>query len=234
MVKVVRKRLLVNPRRRVKRRNLRRRHRRRSNPAQIITLGLAGGNPVRRRRHFRRNARRRVRRLAPRLVTVRVNPRIRVRYRRRRNPNGLQHTASIAAWTLLGAIATRALTQAVLGSRNVGFMGYVGNAVSALGLGWVTAKTMKRRDYGDAVAIGGFVALLLRVIQELTPFGRYVTLQLRGMGVRGDVGLGMLLPKAFVQPEIYTGQGAQVYVPTGWGAPAAQTTTASKPLGRGW
>lgn len=81
------------------------------------------------------------------------------------------------------------LTQFALGSRNAGLFGYAGNAVGALALGWGVKKFMRNPSAGDLVTLGGFVGIVLRAVQEFTPFGQLVSSQFRGLGDLGVYGV---------------------------------------------
>lgn len=151
---------------------------------------------------------------------VSANPRRRYARRRnryaRRNPSAIKGVGglfSTAVYTIFGAVGTRALTQMALGTRNQGVLGYGSNALAALVLGWAATKFGRNAAAGRAVTVGGFVGLTLRLIQDLTPIGRFVNLQLAGMGRLGDTGLGMFLPQSYVDPKLYAGADAQVLVP---------------------
>ena len=110
--------------------------------------------------------------------------------RRRRNPSAgvdkLGGLVTSAGWTLAGAVGTRAVTQALLGGKNTGVTGYVANAVAAVSLGYVVKRGTKNEKAGDMVTLGGFVGIVMRLLQDYTPIGAYVKTQLAGMGVYGD------------------------------------------------
>lgn len=155
------------------------------------------GNPVRRRRHARSYGRRR---------------------RRIGNPGG----ASIGGMTNLfksavsvigGAVASRYATQLALGAKNQGIMGYAGNAIAALLLGW-GAKRFLGPNVGAMVTLGGFTGLALRMLSDLTPIGQYVNLQLNGMGKAGDTGIGLITDSTFYVPTTFaSGSMNQAQVP---------------------
>lgn len=126
-------------------------------------------------------------------------------HRRRRNPSigGTVGIFKSALGVIGGAIAARALTQAVLQGKNTGPMGYVGNAVAALAVGWGVGKFMKNAKLGQMVTIGGFTGLALRLLQDYTPLGQYVNLSLSGVGKAGDHGIGLITDTTFYVPTVF-------------------------------
>ena len=110
--------------------------------------------------------------------------------RRRSNPAGLGRPMDWlqgGAGVIAGVVGTRAIPQMVLGAGNTGPMGYVANAVAALGLGWLAHVFLKRPVVTTAVIAGGFAGLLSRVIADKTPFGAAVSLS--GLGDWSGLGL---------------------------------------------
>lgn len=181
-----------NPKRRSKPRSkprATRQHEQKNPGGEIITLAL--GNPapskrskkdsMARHRKSKKSGRRRPSSVARR--PRKQNP-ARRGHRRRRNPgfNVGQAGGYIkkAGFLIAGAAGTRLLTQAVLGSKNTGVIGYIANAIVALILGPVTGKVLKSPDAGAMVTLGGFVGLTLRLITDFTPFGQQLALS--GMG----------------------------------------------------
>lgn len=160
------------------------------------------------------------------------------RHSYRRNPSragttGLTGVVKKAVYVGAGAIGSRALTQMVLGSSNVSWMGYGGNAIATLLLAWAGGKFLggEARNF---LVVGGAVGILLRMLQDLTPWGQ--TLSLSGFGDPGISGLGAYFTSSYVDPRIYTGQGAELRVPPAWQSqvmvPAA--AGAMRTRGTGW
>lgn len=122
-----------------------------------------------------------------------------VRHRRRSNPAGLGRPMDWlqgGAGVIAGVVGTRAIPQLVLGPSNTGPMGYVANAVAAVGLGWLTHMLFPRNSVlTTSVIAGGFAGLLSRIIAEKTPFGG--TLSLSGLG---DWGLGLYQKSNYPAP----------------------------------
>lgn len=176
-------------------------------------------NSARRRRHNRVHRRR-----ANPVVVVRTkrfnrkrhNPAIR---RRRRNPIklggiGIPKFVRYGGYTLAGGVGSYFLTKFVLGSRNAGLIGYLGNTLAALVLGQVARFSTKDPMAAAFVTAGGVASVLQRVISEQTSYGKYVSL----------AGMGSLLPGNFVSPPIYRPDGSTV-PPPGW-APVVQLPAA--------
>lgn len=149
--------------------------------------------PVRRRRRTRRS-----------------NPTFRIRRvnsgRRRRNPGigGVTTGVIGKAFAVIGgAIGSKYVTQLALGGNNTGYMGYAGNLVAAIGLGWVAGKVTKSKDIATSVMIGGVAGLALRILQDMTSIGQYVNLSLAGVGKGGDLGLGIIQDSSFPVPQTF-------------------------------
>ena len=174
-------------------------------------------NPVRRHHHRRR-------------------PYYAHRRRTYRNPSragstGLTGVVKKAVYVGAGAIGSRALTQMVLGSSNVSWMGYGGNAIATLLLAWAGGKFLggEARNF---LVVGGAVGILLRMLQDLTPWGQ--TLSLSGFGDPGISGLGAYFTSSYVDPRIYTGQGAELRVPPAWQSQVIAAPAAMRTRGTGW
>jgi hypothetical protein len=223
MAVVRRKVRLVNPRRR-RRRNAprpwsalyrahykkaktkrkRNKHRRRRNVGEIITLANPGG-AMKRRRRRRHNPRRRHRR-------VLVRNRVVVRYRRRRrNPFGFNLTEKTkqVLGILAGATATKLISERLPYGLNSGLLGYVSAGVVAAALGYGTEKFAKDRDLGEAASIGGFVYVVLRVLQDFFPSLASVS----SVGLRG---VGAIMPsQGFFIPTVPQPGSMTQFVPPG-------------------
>lgn len=91
------------------------------------------------------------------------------RSRRRRNPSvggmDLMEILKVGAGAAVGGLGARSLTQIVLQSNNTGYVGYAGNLVASLLLGWAGNKFLGK-NIGLGLAAGGFSATLLRIWQE--------------------------------------------------------------------
>ncbi len=131
-------------------------------------------------------------------------------------------------YVVAGAVGSRWLTQvglSIVGQSNSGVIGYGGNVVATLLLGWAGGKFLGRGSRSWIIA-GGMAGLVLRFLQDQTSFGKMFSLS--GMG---DAGIGALVPSNFVDPLLLTsGSNAMRRVPPSWGAPAAVPAKA----GMGW
>ena len=167
----------------------------------------------------------------------------RTRYRARARRNGFRRIAHRnpnlssgkgllmhGIWGAAGAVGSRVLPQMFLGAGNTGFMGYAANVGTGLVLGWA-AKKFVGREAGASVIFGMAIALVLRLVQDFTPFGQYVTQG--NLGAIGD--MGVILPSGFVDPALFTGSGAQRVIPGPMRAalapPPAAATPAAAPGG---
>lgn len=85
-----------------------------------------------------------------------------------------------ALWAIGGAAGSKFLTQAVLGAKNEGWLGYGANLASAFLLGQGVSMFMKNKQAGNAVILGGVIQTVLRVLVDKTPLGE--RLSKLGMG----------------------------------------------------
>ena len=102
-------------------------------------------NPFRAMRHFRRRGHRRSN---PGIAGFNTNELLKL-------------TLGAAA----GVVASKYVTQMVLGANNSGPTGYAGSAVVTLALGWAAHKFVGK-DAATGVIAGGLGALALRIFQE--------------------------------------------------------------------
>ena len=132
-----------------------------------------------------------------------------------------------------GAIGSKYLTQLALGGNNTGIMGYGGNLVASVALGWAAGKITKSKDFGVMVTVGGIAALVLRALSDNTSIGQYVNLSLSGLGKGGDLGLGIIQDSSFPVPQVavpgsmtsfITPRQTRNYVSSAVGAASAQTS----------
>ena len=148
--------------------------RRHKNPLgeELILLS----NPRRKRKSnpgLRRNRRRNPLAAAPVRRRRRSNPhRAAMRRNRRHNPNlsgaksfGISAVKAIVSGAV-GALATRAIVQGVLGDKNVGMMGYLANLGVALGGGFAIFKFTKSAPIAIGFAVGGAANTVQRIWSE--------------------------------------------------------------------
>ena len=93
---------------------------------------------------------------------------------------GISNFVKQCLWAIGGAVGSKLLTQAVLGTSNAGFIGYGGNLAAAFVLGTGVKTVLKNQAAGNSVILGGVIQTLLRVLIDKTPFGQRV--QNLGMG----------------------------------------------------
>lgn len=205
----------------------------RRNPGHIVGLQLAG-NPGRKkvrnmakakrvrkqkrnaggysRSSYKKNPASRHRRRSTRRHQ---NPGMRTR-RYKRNPgdgfasSGVGSLVTNAVFVIVGALGSKLGAQAVLGTNNVGLVGYAGNAAVGGVLWFITEKLMKNRAASAGVISGTLVQILLRVINDYTPFGSYVA----------QLGMGDYQMQSFVTPQVLVDpwNSARIRIPPGWGA----------------
>jgi len=121
---------------------------------------------------------------------------------------GIGGLATSALFVIVGAVGSRLGTQALLGARNTGFMGYLGNAGAGVALSMLARWLMRTRDASNAILLGTSVGIVLRVIADFTPLGEYAK----------AAGLGDYQVSNFVTPQRYRDalNSAEVEVPAGW------------------
>ena len=131
---------------------------------------------------------------------------------------GLVTTGTFA---VVGALGSKLGAQLVLGSNNSGVIGYAGN-VAAGGVLWFLAdKVMKNRNAAHGILIGTVIQVILRALNDYTPFGSYVA----------NLGMGDYQAQSYVSPQILLDPiaSADIRIPSGWGA----TAIAAPPMAAG-
>lgn len=132
-----------------------------------------------------------------------------------------------AVFTIAGAIGSKLLTQMVLGSNNVGVIGYAGNAVSGGLLWFVAEKVMRNRAAAHGIIAGTAVQIVLRLLHDYTPFGAMLALS----------GVGDYQAQSFVTPQVLRDpwNSAEIELPPAYRALAASAgATAAAGGGMGW
>lgn len=127
-----------------------------------------------------------------------------------------------AVFVIVGALGSKLGAQLVLGSNNVGWVGYGMNAIVGAGLWFVTAHIMKNKEASSGVVAGTLVEIILRIINDMTPFGSYVS----------GLGMGDYQMQSFVTPQVLVDpwNSAALQIPPGWGG-AAMLPPASGSMG---
>ena len=182
---------------------------RRRNPTPMI-ISWAAGNPAKRSKTVARSRRKTRRATAKRSNAGRRHVKKVMHHRRRRsNPGGAlgspMNWVQGGAGVVVGVVGARAIPQLVLGTSNTGPMGYVANAVAAVGLGWLTHMVFPRNQVlVTSVIAGGFAGLISRIISDQTPFGAQLSLS----GGLGDWGLGLYQKSNYpYPPHLVNGRG---------------------------
>ena len=198
----------------------------RRNPGQIV--GWTLGNPARKassmaktnkkrnagshskKRHYKRNPAGTHHKTHHRR---RSRPRTKMNRRHyRRNPGmgmgGVGHLVTNAVFVIAGALGSKLGAQMVLGTNNTGLIGYAGNAAAGAVLWFLAEKVMKNRTAAEGVLAGTAVQIVLRLINDYTPFGSYVA----------NLGMGDYQMQSFVTPQVLVDpmRNADIRIPAGW------------------
>lgn len=122
--------------------------------------------------------------------------------------SGVAPLVTNAVFVILGALGSKLGAQALLGTKNTGLLGYGANAGVGAGLWFLTEKVMKNRAASSGVIAGTIVQILLRAINDYTPFGQYVA----------SLGMGDYQMQSFVTPQVLVDptNSAEVRIPDGW------------------
>jgi len=120
---------------------------------------------------------------------------------RRRNPGmlGTGRISSIAinaVFVIVGAVGSKLLAQMVLGTNNTGVVGYAANAIAGGAMWFVAEKVMHNTDAANGIIAGTAVEIILRLINDYTPFGSYVA----GLGMGDYQAQAWLTPQVLVDP----------------------------------
>lgn len=132
-------------------------------------------------------------------------------HRRRPNPGAMSGVGPLvtnAVFVIAGALGSKLAAQAVLGSNNVGLVGYAGNAAGGLVLWWAAEKILKNRAAASGILAGTVVQIVLRLINDYTPFGSYVA----------QLGMGDYQMQSFVTPQVLVDpyNSAEIAIPPAW------------------
>lgn len=124
-----------------------------------------------------------------------------------------------AVFVIAGALGSKLLAQMVLGANNVGAVGYAANAIAGGVLWFLAEKVMHNKDAANGIIAGTAVQIILRLINDYTPFGSYVS----------QLGMGDYQAQAFVTPQTLVDpfNSARISIPAGWGAPPALSMPAA-------
>jgi riboflavin transporter FmnP len=126
---------------------------------------------------------------------------------------GVGNLAMNAVFVIAGAVGSKLLTQLVLGANNTGMVGYAGNAVAGGVMWFLAEKVLKNREAAKGVIAGTAVQIVLRLINDYTPFGSYVA----------NLGMGDYQAQSFVTPQVLVDpfNSAEIQIPAAYRALAA-------------
>lgn len=207
-----------------------RRRTRRSNPGEIISLVLGNPSAKRSSKKMAKAKRSKTRRAtsransAGRRRTRRANPATRRHARRRSNPAGfrMSELLVLGAGAVAGASVPKIASQAVLGAKNTGAMGYVANLAGTGLLAWAADKFLPRqRAFAVGILAGGIGQVIGRIIADYTQFGSFVN----------QLGMGDYMASNFVAPQILPNALESAMSSNGVQAPVVVASNAAMPAG---
>lgn len=127
-------------------------------------------------------------------------------------------------FVIAGALGTKLITQMVLQANNTGWIGYGVSALVGAVLWFATDKTLHNAAASAGIIAGTVVQIIIRLINDYTPFGQYVA----------QLGMGDYQAQAFLTPQVLVDpyNSAQIQFPAALrammaGPPAAPSTAAS-------
>ena len=135
------------------------------------------------------------------------------RVARRRNVGGVGGSVgpliTTGTFAIVGALGSKLGAQLVLGASNTGVMGYGANVAAGVGLWFLADKVMKNRSAAHGILIGTVIQVILRALNDYTPFGSYVA----------NLGMGDYQAQSYVAPQILMDPtyNADIRIPSGWG-----------------
>lgn len=100
---------------------------------------------------------------------------------------------ALGGGAVVGAAAPKLLSQAVLGSKNTGGMGYLANLAATGVLAWAANQFLPRQKmFAVGILAGGIGQVISRLISDYTPYGAAL----------GSMGFGDYIAANFVTPQI--------------------------------
>jgi hypothetical protein len=140
-------------------------------------------------------------------------------YRRNPGTGSIGEVVTNATFVIVGALGSKLGAQLVLGTNNTGVVGYAGNLAFGGILWFLADKVMKNKTAASGIIAGTVAQLILRLINDYTPFGSYVS----------QLGMGDYQMQSYVTPQILTDptNNSNILIPNGWGAPALPAPAAS-------
>jgi len=135
---------------------------------------------------------------------------------KRKNPGLTGNIGEIvtnATFVIVGALGSKLGAQLILGTNNTGVVGYAGNLFVGGVLSFLAHSVLKNKTAASGIIAGTVAQLILRLINDYTPFGSYVS----------QLGMGDYQMQSFVTPQILVDptRNSDLMIPNGWGAPAA-------------
>jgi hypothetical protein len=126
-------------------------------------------------------------------------------------------------FVIAGALGTKLITQMVLSANNTGWVGYGVSALVGAVLWFATEKTLHNPAASAGIIAGTVVQIIIRMINDYTPFGQYVS----------QLGMGDYQAQAFLTPQVLVDpyNSAQIQFPAALRAmmaPPAAPSTAAK------
>jgi len=207
----------------------------RSNPGEIISLTL--GNPAKRRKSVASTKRkkkatgRRHASAGPRMKK-RTNPGRRG-HRRRSNPAGVglnvTDLVALGGGAVVGGTLPTVATQAILGAKNSGAIGYLANLAATFVLAWGVNRFSKGKTghtFSMGIIAGGIGSVIKRAITDYSILGSFGQ----------QLGMGDYMVSNWVTPQRMVDglNSAMVEIPGGgWGAPAMIAAPAGAAGGMG-
>lgn len=139
----------------------------------------------------------------------RSNPSTHRRRSVRRNPGQIGSLVKTGLSVIGGAVGSKVGAQLVLGSKNVGIFGYLGNAAAGGLLAWGAKAVLHDRTISQGIIIGTVVQIITRAIGDFTPYGSFLS----------GAGMGDYMVSNFVTPQRMVDglNSAMLQVPNGWG-----------------
>jgi len=95
-------------------------------------------------------------------------------------------------FVIAGALGSKLIAQMVLGANNTGIMGYGVSLLAGTALWFATDKLLKNPAASAGVISGTIVQIIIRLLNDYTPFGTYVA----------SLGMGDYQAQAFLTPQI--------------------------------
>lgn len=105
---------------------------------------------------------------------------------------GMSDLVINSMFVIAGALGSKLIAQMVLGANNTGVMGYGVSLLAGTALWFATDKLLKNKAASTGIISGTIVQLIIRLLNDYTPFGTYVA----------QLGMGDYQAQAFLTPQI--------------------------------